>query len=299
MLVRAARILDMVTESEVIFCLNGSREATADFLEAQAAALHHADLPFRCIESLPGKIAAQRAIAKERRLSGHLLFVDADVSFEPPLFRSLYEALLATHSAHVAYAEVEALPSSAAGALRWLQDAYYPNRHQLPRRRHLHGRCFLLRDWLPDFDWDANRAPPKSPDLAYLALDRGPLVDDIHYSRVLVHRFGAPAILPAPNAVVRFQPPDSWAELYRDSFRTEFELVRLSHLFPESEPVEREVFSQQSPIIRCLCALFRAGPGTAAYLTIETFMRMRARHRILHQRACPKSWKVAGQNHHA
>lgn len=177
LLVNAARSLDTIAESEVIFCLNGSKEATADFLQSQARALHHPDLPIRCIESSPGKIAAQRAIAKERKLHGHLLFVDADVVFEPMLFHLLYTALHANPSAQVAYAEVEALPSVARGLLRRFQDAYYPNRYRLSRRRHLHGRCFLLRDWLLEFEWDVVQAPVESEAWTHLSLARGPLVD--------------------------------------------------------------------------------------------------------------------------
>jgi hypothetical protein len=295
---QAARQLDTVAESEVIFCLNGALDGTREFLSAQVEALHHLDLPHRCIESAPGKIPAHREIAREREYRGHILFVDADLSFQPDTFVHLYQAMQAQPEARATYAEVEAGPGSGDHFLRQLQSRYYARRGLLPRRRHLHGRCFMLRDWHPGFEWEPQAAPEDNEGTRHLDLARGPLVDDIHYSRVLVHECGPHSIRLVPEAVVRFEPPHSWSELYRDSFRTEFELVRLSALFPTHDTAEAAVFSQPSPWEKALFALRKAGPGTAAYLAIEAGMRAHARRRIRLYRQCPKSWAQRGQNHH-
>lgn len=298
-LATAARQLDRLTEVEVVFCLNGAAERTQEYLEAQTKALDHFDLPFACIESKPGKINAHYAVARARKLQGHLLYVDADVSFEADTFCKLYSALLARPSVQAFCAQVEALPSVAKGWFRAIQDAYYKNRHRLPPRRHLHGRCFLLREWLDAFAASGNVS---ADDLArstepHLSLQKGPAVDDIHYSRVLVHRNGSDAIAQVTDACVRFVPPDSVGELYRDSFRTEFELIRLARLFPEHDAVEKEVFARVPAWKRCLDSVRLAGPMAAAYVTLEATMRAIARYLIVHRKTGPY-WQGRGQNHH-
>jgi hypothetical protein len=301
-LAAAARQLDKITESEVIFCLNGAKEATREFVAAQAAALNSFELPFVCIESPPGKIQAHLAVNGQRGFRGHMLFVDADVRFGPDTFRKLYECLQGHPEMQACSAEVKALPSIAGGWFGNLQNAYYQQRDKLPRRTHLHGRCFMLREWLNEFSPQKSHASQTTHDdqkLAHLALHKGPLVDDIHYSRVLVHHFGPQAIAQVPEADVQFVPPDSTGELYRDSFRTEFELARLAHLFPEHTLVEREVFARQSPWQRCVSAIRPAGLKASAYLALEVGMRAVARHRILYHGASPASWRASGQNHHA
>lgn len=298
-LATAARQLDRLTEVEVVFCLNGAAERTQEYVAAQTKALDHFELPFTCVESKPGKINAHDAVARARRFPGHLLYVDADVCFEADTFCKLYSALQASPEAHAFCAQVEALPSVAAGWFRAVQDAYYQSRHRLPARRHLHGRCFLLRDWLEEFSSPGNAAVIATDGRdAHLALQRGPIVDDIHYSRVLIHRYGPASVAQVTTAAVRFVPPDTPGELYRDSFRTEYELIRLSRLFPEHDAVEQSVVARTPAWKRCLDALRQIGPMGAAYVTLEMAMRAFARYKIVHRRAGPH-WQGPVQNHHA
>jgi len=203
-----------------------------------------------------------------------LLFVDADVRFESGLFLQLYQFLKMRADVYACYAEVEALPSVAGRFFGRLQNAYYRNRHRFNQRAHLHGRCFMMRSWVEEFG--ALHSPtvtlverPVDP----LGLQHGPIVDDMHYSRVLVNRFGPESIAIVPDARVKFVPPHSLAELYRDSCRTEFELVRLNALFPEHTPIEHKVFKRHSGKRRVWQAFRRAGLFPAAYVCIEMAMR--------------------------
>lgn len=97
---------------------------------------------------------------------------------------------------------------------------------------------------------------------------------------------------------MRFVPPDSLGELSRDSFRTEFELIRLARLFPEHDAVEKEVFARVPAWKRCLDSMRLAGPMAAAYVTLETTMRAIARYLIVHRKTGPY-WQGRGQNHTA
>jgi hypothetical protein len=205
--------------------------------------------------------------------------VDADVVFDNDLFLRLLTYMQGDLNAHACYAEVEALPSVARGVFGRLQNSYYRNRHRLRRRAHLHGRCFVLRSWIEEFEAPhsplATAIDPEHP----MGFHHGPIVDDIHYSRVLVHLFGRHSIALVPDARVRFVPPDSMAELYRDSCRTELELARLDVLFPEHAYLEKEFLSGGSGRRRCWDALRRAGLSTAVYVGIERMMRRIARYK--------------------
>ena len=297
-LAAAARQLDRLTETEVVFCLNGANEVTRDYVDGRAEALDHFELPFKCIESQPGKIKAHEMVAKRRHLGGYLLFLDADVQFGSDLLIHLYKALEENKEAWACCADVQALPSIAKGWFRLLQNSYYRHRQRLPPRRHLHGRCFMMRQWLDAFSAvPAIGSLSNDANIAHLALQKGPLIDDIHYSRVLVHRFGPNAIAQVPDARVRFVPPESPDELYRDSFRTEFELVRLGRLFPDHCELEQHFFANPA-WLRCLSAIPKASLMAAGYLAIESGMRAVARHRIVHLCASPRQWQGRGQNHH-
>lgn len=284
-LAEAAHLLDAHTESEVCFCLNGASTDTKRYLDEALRDLSDPELRFQCIESPPGKIRAHSAIASHRQLHGHLLFVDADITYDPSLFLELFSFMQSNPNAYACYAEVEALPSIAGGVFARLQNAYYRNRDGLKSRTHLHGRCFMVRSWFREFEalHSANVDPNTSCDSFELHL--GPVVDDIHYSRVLVHRCGLNAIACVPGARVRFIPPHSAGELYRDSCRTELELCRLDLLFPEHAHLQNQVFRVESALSRCWSAFRRAGLSTAAYVVIESMMRWSARRRTQKRKA--------------
>ncbi len=197
----AARLLDTHTESEVCFCVNGASSDVAGYLKDALQELPGPNLCFTCLQSSPGKIRAHEMIARNRQLKGFLLFADADTRLDETLFLRLYQFLQTRPDLQACYAEVEALPSVAPGLFGRLQDAYYANRRCLPPRKYLHGRCFLLRSWIEEFG--ALRSTTVScfdETNEKLGLHHGPIVDDIHYSRVIVHRFGAEAIAPVPDA---------------------------------------------------------------------------------------------------
>ena len=282
----AAHLLDDHTESEVCFCLNGSSPDTKQFLQDALRDLHDPELHFNYLESPPGKIRAQEVIARERKLDGFLLFADADIHFEKTLFLRMHDFLVARQDVQACYADVSALPSVAGGLFRWIQDAYYRNRHHLPPRAHLHGRCFMLRNWIDEFGKRCSPAATRAVESdETLDLQHGPIVDDIHYSRVLVHRFGESSIAMVPDVHVQFVPPHSAAELYRDSCRTEFELFRLNILFPEHAPIEREVFQQKPETHTPWRTLLRLGLPASIYLGIEKAMRHIARFKAHRQMA--------------
>ncbi len=289
---RAARVLDSSVETEVIFCLNAADPATESFVKKQAAALDSFSLPFRAIHSKPGKIHAHRAVAGSRDFSGSLLFCDADIEFGEGIFLLLHRALEESRESFATYAEVEAKPDTGC-LLGRLQQHFYSRKRRLPLRRHLHGRCFLLRSWLEEFCPETCDVHSHAP--GHLNLESGPTVDDIHYSRVIAHRFGPEGIRRVPEAKVAYAPPHSWGELYRDTFRTEYELARLSLLFPEHNYLQKDVFARK------WSALNRArhlGLQGGLYYLIEKIMARHARRAVIRKRQCPRSWKSQGQNHH-
>lgn len=274
----AAHLLDSNTETEVCFCLNGATKDTKQFLRDILFDLHDPDLHFTYLESAPGKIRAHEVIAEQRKLDGFLLFADADIQFEKDLFYKMYNFLAVRPDLQACYSEVSALPSVAGGIFGQLQNAYYLNRHHLPTRAHLHGRCFMLREWNDEFsDYHSHEITITSTSDDVLSLQHGPIVDDIHYSRVLIHRFGRSSIAIVPDVNVHFVPPHSRAELYRDSCRTEFELFRLDVLFPEHATIEQKVFQQRVSIGQFFKTLQRLGLRASIYLGIERTMRRIAR----------------------
>ena len=292
----AAKLLDAHAESEVLICVNGATQDTRRSVEEAVSRYSHPELQFSCIESPPGKISAHRRIAAERRLQGHLLFVDADLGYAPETFLRLYQELTARPALWACHAAVSASPSVADGWLAAAQDAYYVcSRYAL--RKHLHGRCFILRDWLPELG--ATRSASVADDLdggGPLRLALGPIVDDIHYSRVIAVHHGQDAIGCARDAVVRFVPPHSWRELYKDSCRTEVELARLDALFPEHRHVEKRVFRAVSDWAKMRRVFSEGGALAAGYVALELGMRAVARYRVRTGRAtlaeagiCPTS----------
>ncbi len=217
----------------LVSVFNGATADTRRSVQDAVARYSHPELRFRCIESRPGKIAAHRQIAAERRLQGHLLFVDADLGYERETFLRLYRRLTATPRLWACHAEVLASASVARGWFAAAQNAYYRCSYRSAVRTHLHGRCFILREWLPELEaMRSAMATDRMEEPGPLRLELGPIVDDIHYSRVIATCFGHDAIGCDHDAAVRFVPPHSWRELYKDSCRTEIELARLDALFP-------------------------------------------------------------------
>ncbi|CRI67833.1 hypothetical protein THIOKS1860002 [Thiocapsa sp. KS1] len=303
---RAAKMLDAQTDAEVCICVNGATVDTRRSVQDAVARYSHPELHFRCIESPPGKIVAHRQIAAERRLQGHLLFVDADLGYEQETFLRLYQRLTATPRLWACHAEVLASASVARGWFAAAQNAYYRCRSRAALRKHLHGRCFILREWLPELAaMRSTMADDGMEEPGPLRLELGPIVDDIHYSRAIAARFGHDAIGCDADAVVRFVPPHSWRELYKDSCRTEIELARLDALFPEHCHCEAKVFRVVSDRAKILRTFSESGALAASYLALEMGMRALARHRIRTGRAtlaeggiCPTSVADADQPGH-
>lgn len=281
----AAKALDAHAEAEVLICTNGATPETRRSVEEAVERYSHPDLKFSCIESAPGKISAHRKIAAERQLQGHLLFVDADLGYGQETFLQLYRQLSARPELWACHAAVSASPSVADGWFAAAQDAYY-RCSRFAMRKHLHGRCFILRDWVPEFAAMRSVSAPYLVDrVGPLRPELGPIVDDIHYSRVIAANFGHDAIGCARDAVVRFVPPHSWRELYKDSCRTEVELARLDALFPEHRHVETQVFAAISGWTKIGRVFAEGGASAAGYVGLELAMRAVARYRVRTGRA--------------
>jgi len=294
----AAKVLDTVAQTEVIFCLNGALTETEHHVRSVVAELDNLEVPYRTMQSPTGKINAHRMIAQQRQHKGPILFVDADLEFSPETFRRLFLVLGSRPDVWACCAEVRALPSTASGLFQVLQNSYYARKHRLPARQFLHGRCFMLRDWIPELNLIASANHQTVGGAEHLNLARGPIVDDIHYSRLIVRRFGVAAIAQVPEADVRFTPPDSLAELYRDSFRTDLELERLNVLFPEHASLERALFRKRGGLRKCVDAIRLAGPLAATYVALEECLLLFARLQIRVLRRSSAHWKGAGHDHH-
>ena len=73
-----------------------------------------------------------------------------------------------------------------------------------------------------------------------MQLDAGPLVDDIHLSRALVHSYGPESIQEIPNAVVEFTAPRTIRDFYHGQRRLLIELRRLDAMFPERAHLQKD-----------------------------------------------------------
>lgn len=227
---------------ELIFCVNGSKDGFSHELAALVNDANFEGHQARVITSAEGKLAAQRAIVRERGFHGYVAFVDSDVVLEKNVLRSLWELLESDASCIIAYAQPVPIFPERPNYLHHLLRVHYSLREHAYNRPYFHGRAFMLRDWFFD------EPPPLQGVSASVAerlrLNLGPLVDDIAMSRMAVARWGAKAIREVQQANVYFDTPDSLLGMYAAALRVGLEVQRLDLLYPEHAHMQDQVFNK-------------------------------------------------------
>ncbi|MEQ1947236.1 MAG: glycosyltransferase [Bryobacteraceae bacterium] len=226
---------------EVVFCVNGSPEGFARYLEmlAKESPLGHHGV--RVITSAEGKLTAQQAIVDARSLAGYLAFVDSDVVLESNALRCLWEILESDSDCMVSYGQPVAVFPENFNWVHLLLRTHYSLRERAYCRVYFHGRAFMVRRWFLE--------PPTSAQAQHsasakrLQLHRGPLVDDIVLSRIAVATWGPESIREVQEANVYFDPPDTLRGLYAAHLRVALELQRLDLLYPGHSHLQERVFT--------------------------------------------------------
>lgn len=227
---------------ELIICVNGSRPGFFEELAQRVAGDDFRSHHVRVITSAEGKLAAQRAIERERILKGYIAFVDSDVVLDKSVLHRLWSLLESDASCMIAYGQPVPVFPERLGFIHRLTRTHYALRERAYQRAYFHGRAFMLRNWFFD---EPQGHYPVSPALARrLKLDRGPLVDDIAMSRMAVARWGVGAIREVPAANVYFDPPDDLRGLYAGALRVAIELQRLDILYPHHAHLQRTLFGK-------------------------------------------------------
>lgn len=270
---------------EVIVAVNDSTDRTKEIADA------HARRNPRCrvIESPPGLVAAQRAIATAATGTRHtpgrssiaddrparvdrparasrgpsspdyLIFVDADCLLDRQCLSRLTEvmedpAIQATWATRVL-----------AGSTRpgfWQATVNFGDYHSdvIVRGHYLVGQAFAIRNY--EVAYGSRDGQPQNV-VTHLQLDRGPLTDDSYLSRALINDHGPDAIRPAPGAIVYAQPMRTLRDLYRAQRRKAYEVERLNLLFPELRTIRGKHFGR-----RC---------DAAAYTRLSRIERLQCR----------------------
>jgi len=228
---------------EAIICINGSTD------DSEAIAQHlvqkHSGSRFNLfvVHSQEGKMEAQRTILLSRRLHGMTAFFDADIIVHRHCLLNLWNAMEANPSLKVAYSRVKILNHGYETIVEWIESVHYAFPHFLTQRKYFHGRGYFIRS--TELFFLSNEKKEKANKLnakkryTWMRLDAGPLVDDIHLSRALVHRYGPESIYEVPNAVVEFTAPRTIKDFYHGQRRLLIELRRLDAIFPEHAHLQK------------------------------------------------------------
>ena len=255
-LVYAIEELPRNVDVEVIFCVNGCTDGSEAFLKEQTRKSDRI-ASMSVIESEPGKMNAQLAIVQEREFDGPLCFADADIAMTRPTLKALYETLEEDEDCQVAYARVEPFydnqENGHESSFNDLLFTHYKYREHQPQRNYFHGRTFMLRDdsYLRNMDTDLDERIQRVREeenpwyMENLGIEKGPLVDDIYLSRMIVADHGPQAITEVREATIYFHPPTSIEDYSRVLERTAAEIKRLDLLYPEHAALQESVFRRQ------------------------------------------------------
>lgn len=227
-------------DAEVIVAVNGSTDRTREIAEGYARA-YEGDTRYRIIESEPGLVEAQRAIARAAAATDYLIFVDADCLLDRQCLRRLTDVMAAPGVRATWATRVLAGPTRP-GFWRTVLNFGDYHRDVVLRGHYVVGQAFAIRGYdVPRGDVGAE----PSRVIVHLQLDRGPLVDDAYLSRALIHNFGPDAIRPAPEAIVYSHPMRTLRDLYRAQRRKAYEVERLNLLFPELRTIRGTFFGRR------------------------------------------------------
>ncbi len=223
---------------ETIICINGCTDDSEKIALRLVHKFRNSRLNLSVINSSAGKMEAQRVILTSRSYFGLVAFFDADIILHQECLLNLWEAMQVNPNLQLAYARVKAANHGYETIVEWIESVHYAFPHLLTPRRYFHGRGYLIRPSNHFFldaqveDKIKNLAKNKKS-LLWMQLDKGPLVDDIHLSRVLIHEYGFDSIKEIRESVVNFTAPRTLKDFFEGQRRLLIELRRLDILFPE------------------------------------------------------------------
>lgn len=255
-LVEAINYLPKYVQVEVIYCLNGCTDQSEHILRHMTSASTRMD-NFQIIESEPGKMNAQMAIVRNRQFKdAPVCFADADILMGRATLAALHNKLTTDSRCMVSYAHVEPhydnKHNGNSSSFPDLLFSHYNYRKHQPPRNYFHGRTFMMRDAHPleemgiDLAERVERVRQIDPwYVNHLGLEKGPLIDDIYLSRVIVAEHGLDAIAEVPDARILFHPPTTVEDYFRVLERTRAEIKRLDLLYPEHAQIQQKHFRRE------------------------------------------------------
>jgi len=231
---------------ETIICINGCTDGSEEIALQLVHRFQDSRLNLVVLNSSTGKMEAQRKILASRRFSGMAAFFDADIILHQDCLLNLWNAMQANPDLQLAYARVKAVNDGYETIVEWLESVHYVFPNLLSPRRYFHARGYLIRP-TKLFFLDAqvenrikNLAKEKKR-FSWMQLSAGPLVDDIHLSRVLIHKNGFGCIKEVHEAIVNFTAPRTIKDFFEGQRRLLIEIRRLDILFPEHAYLQKHL----------------------------------------------------------
>jgi glycosyltransferase involved in cell wall biosynthesis len=225
---------------ETIICINGSTDGSEEIARRLVQKYSGSRLNISVVHSKEGKMEAQRTVLLSRHLHGMTAFFDADTIVRRHCLLHLWNAMEENLQLKVAYSSVKALNHGYETIVEWIESVHYAFPHFLTPRKYFHGRGYFIRPTELFFLDDEKREQVKQLRHKWMRLDAGPIVDDIHLSRVLVQRYGPESIQEVYNAIVEFTAPRTITDFYHGQRRLLIELRRLDALFPEHAHLHKD-----------------------------------------------------------
>lgn len=229
---------------EIIICINGSTDDSEEIAKHLVEECQGSRFNISIVHSKEGKMEAQRTILLSRNLHGMTAFFDADTIVHRHCLLNLWNMMEENPQLKVAYSYVKALNYGYETIVEWIESVHYAFPHFLTVRKYFHGRGYFIRPtelfFLSDEEKERLNRLSTRKRYAWMRLDVGPLVDDIHLSRALVQRYGSESIREVHNAVVRFTAPRTIRDFYHGQRRLLIELRRLDAMFPEHAHLHKD-----------------------------------------------------------
>lgn len=240
----AIKSMDKDIAIEIIVCLNGSSDNSEQIVDNLIKELATSKIELQKIYSAEGKINAQNAIVQARKFSGFICFFDADVLLDKNCLAILWNTMISESFLQVVYVQVQPIIAKHGTVIEWLQSIHYKHPEILTSRKYFHGRGYMLRSY-KEYKLVTEDKQSNNIDKYYcLRLEKGPLIDDVYLSRVIVHECGLDSIREAKNAVVYFIPPCTLYDFYQGQKRLMLEILRLNLLFPEHIYLQKNHFAR-------------------------------------------------------
>lgn len=217
---------------EIIFCVNGSTDNSANIIETLASSTN---FDINLIFSKAGKLNAIDAILEFRKYDDLIGFIDADILLKLTAIYELYVEIVNDKNLFVVYSNM--IPRGRDNFIYKIQKSHYDSRI-LNRRGYIHGRFYILKNA------DLMKTKRITRDDKVWLLKYGPLVDDMFFSRIIVAIYGIQAIKEVEKSIIYFTPPQNFKDFFFGYRRIILELKRLSFLYPEHNFIQKKYFSK-------------------------------------------------------